>query len=135
MDNFYEVRQAGLCILLIVARPASARNTAAHGCAAMQTYVYETSMICHDRQVTEFRHEAFTVYIFPPSADNSSANKNAQGERYMKATGIVRRIDYPSQMTSSRWEKFCLALMELEQRAGFEVKASISCDKANSRSM
>ena len=53
----------------------------------------------------------------------------------MKATGIVRRIDDlgrvvipkeirrtlriregdPSQTTLSPWEKFCLALMELEQ--------------------
>ena len=59
----------------------------------------------------------------------------------MKATGIVRRIDDlgrvvipkeirrttriregdPSQMTLSPWVKFCLTLMELEQRAGFEV--------------
>ena len=27
----------------------------------------------------------------------------------------------PSQTTLSPWEKFCLALMELEQRTGFEV--------------
>ena len=59
----------------------------------------------------------------------------------MKATGIVRRIDDlgrvvipkeirrtmriregdPSQTTLSPWEKFCLPLMELEQRAGFQV--------------
>ena len=59
----------------------------------------------------------------------------------MKATGMVRRIDDlgrvvipkeirrtmriregdPSQTTLSPWEKFCLTLMELEQRTGFEV--------------
>ena len=57
----------------------------------------------------------------------------------MKATGIVRRIDDlgrvvipkeirrvlriregdPSQMILKQWEKFCLTLMELEQRTGF----------------
>ena len=56
----------------------------------------------------------------------------------MKATGIVRRIDDlgrvvipkeirrtmriregdPSLITLSPWEKFCLTLMELEQRTG-----------------
>ena len=55
----------------------------------------------------------------------------------MKATGIVRRIDDlgrvvipkeirrtmriregdPSQMTLSRWERFCLAVEELDRRA------------------
>ena len=59
----------------------------------------------------------------------------------MKATGIVRRIDDlgrivipkeirrnmriregdPSQTTLSRWEKFCLTLMELEQRTGLQL--------------
>lgn len=59
----------------------------------------------------------------------------------MKATGIVRRIDDlgrvvipkeirrtmriregdPSQTTLSPWEKFCLTLMELEQRTGLQV--------------
>ena len=59
----------------------------------------------------------------------------------MKATGIVRRIDDlgrvvipkeirrvlrirdgdPSQMTLPPWVKFCFALMELEQRAGWEL--------------
>ena len=56
----------------------------------------------------------------------------------MKATGIVRRIDDlgrvvipkeirrtmriregdPSQTTLSPWEKFCIAMMELEKRVG-----------------
>jgi len=56
----------------------------------------------------------------------------------MKATGIVRRIDDlgrvvipkeirrtlriregdPSQMTLTRWERFCGAMLELEQRLG-----------------
>ena len=59
----------------------------------------------------------------------------------MKATGIVRRIDDlgrvvipkeirrtmriregdPSQTTLAPWEKFCLTLMELEQRAAWEM--------------
>ena len=59
----------------------------------------------------------------------------------MKATGIVRRIDDlgrvvipkeirrtmrirdgdPSQTTLTRWEKFCLTLMELEQRTGLQL--------------
>ena len=59
----------------------------------------------------------------------------------MKATGIVRRIDDlgrvvipkeirrtmriregdPSQTTLSPWEKFCLTLMELEQRTGLQL--------------
>ena len=59
----------------------------------------------------------------------------------MKATGIVRRIDDlgrvvipkeirrtmriregdPSLTTLSPWEKFCLTLMELEQRTGLRV--------------
>ncbi len=59
----------------------------------------------------------------------------------MKATGIVRRIDDlgrvvipkeirrtmriregdPSLTTLSPWEKFCLTLMELEQRAAWEM--------------
>ena len=59
----------------------------------------------------------------------------------MKATGIVRRIDDlgrvvipkeirrvlriregdPSQMTLAPWEKFCLTLMALEQRAAWEM--------------
>ena len=59
----------------------------------------------------------------------------------MKATGIVRRIDDlgrvvipkeirrtmriregdPSQTTLIRWEKFCLTLMELEQRTGLQL--------------
>ena len=59
----------------------------------------------------------------------------------MKATGIVRRIDDlgrvvipkeirrtmriregdPSLTTLSPWEKFCLALMELEQRTAWEM--------------
>lgn len=59
----------------------------------------------------------------------------------MKATGIVRRIDDlgrvvipkeirrtmriregdPSLITLSPWEKFCLTLMELEQRAAWEM--------------
>ena len=59
----------------------------------------------------------------------------------MKATGIVRRIDDlgrvvipkeirrtmriregdPLQTTLSPWEKFCLTLMELEQRAAWEM--------------
>lgn len=59
----------------------------------------------------------------------------------MKATGIVRRIDDlgrvvipkeirrtmriregdPSPTTLSPWEKFCLTLMELEQRAAWEM--------------
>ena len=59
----------------------------------------------------------------------------------MKATGIVRRIDdlgrivipkeirrtlriregAPSLTTLSPWEKFCLTLMELEQRAAWEM--------------
>ena len=59
----------------------------------------------------------------------------------MKATGIVRRIDDlgrvvipkeirrvlriregdPSQTTLTRWEKFCLTLMELEQRTAWET--------------
>ena len=59
----------------------------------------------------------------------------------MKATGIVRRIDDlgrvvipkeirrtmriregdPSLTTLSPWEKFCLTLMELEQRASWEM--------------
>ena len=59
----------------------------------------------------------------------------------MKATGIVRRIDDlgrvvipkeirrtmriregdPSQTTLPPWEKFCLALMKLEQRTGSDV--------------
>ena len=59
----------------------------------------------------------------------------------MKATGIVRRIDDlgrvvipkeirrtmriregdPSLTTLSPWEKFCLTLMELEQRTGLQV--------------
>ena len=57
----------------------------------------------------------------------------------MKATGIVRRIDDlgrvvipkeirrtmriregdPSQTTLSPWEKFCLAMMQIDQRAAF----------------
>ena len=57
----------------------------------------------------------------------------------MKATGIVRRIDDlgrvvipkeirrtmriregdPSQTTLTRWEKFCLTMMQIEQRAAF----------------
>ena len=57
----------------------------------------------------------------------------------MKATGIVRRIDDlgrvvipkeirrtmriregdPSQTTLSPWESFCVAMMELEKRAGW----------------
>ena len=59
----------------------------------------------------------------------------------MKATGIVRRIDDlgrvvipkeirrtmriregdPSQTTLSLWERFCMALMKLEQRAAWEM--------------
>lgn len=59
----------------------------------------------------------------------------------MKATGIVRRIDDlgrvvipkeirrtmriregdPSLTSLSPWEKFCLTLMELEQRAAWEM--------------
>ena len=59
----------------------------------------------------------------------------------MKATGMVRRIDDlgrvvipkeirrtmriregdPLLTTLSPWEKFCLALMELEQRTGFQI--------------
>ena len=59
----------------------------------------------------------------------------------MKATGIVRRIDDlgrvvipkeirrtmriregdPSLTTLSPWEKFCLGLMELEQRTAWEM--------------
>ena len=59
----------------------------------------------------------------------------------MKATGIVRRIDDlgrvvipneirrtmriregdPLQAPLSPWEKFCLTLMELEQRAAWEM--------------
>ena len=59
----------------------------------------------------------------------------------MKATGMVRRIDDlgrvvipkeirrtmriregdPSQTTLSLWEKFCLTMMELEQRAAWEM--------------
>ena len=59
----------------------------------------------------------------------------------MKATGIVRRIDdlgrvvipkeirrtmriregHPSLTTLSPWEKFCLTLMELEQRTAWEM--------------
>lgn len=59
----------------------------------------------------------------------------------MKATGIVRRIDDlgrvvipkeirrtmriregdPSLITLSPWEKFCLALMEFEQRTALEI--------------
>lgn len=59
----------------------------------------------------------------------------------MKATGIVRRIDDlgrvvipkeirrtmriregdPLETTLSPWEKFCLTLMELEQRAAWEM--------------
>ena len=59
----------------------------------------------------------------------------------MKATGMVRRIDDlgrvvipkeirrtmriregdPSQTTLSPWGKFCLTLMELEQRAAWEI--------------
>ena len=59
----------------------------------------------------------------------------------MKATGIVRRIDDlgrvvipkeirrtmriregdPSLTTLSPWERFCLTLMELEQRAAWEM--------------
>ena len=66
----------------------------------------------------------------------------SKGEIYnMKATGIVRRIDDlgrvvipkeirrtmriregdPSQTTLSPWEKFFLTLMELEQRAAWEM--------------
>lgn len=57
----------------------------------------------------------------------------------MKATGIVRRIDDlgrvvipkeirrtmriregdPSQITLARWEKFCLAMMQIDQIAAF----------------
>ncbi len=57
----------------------------------------------------------------------------------MKATGIVRRIDDlgrvvipkeirrtmriregdPSQTTLTPWEKFCLAMMQIDQRAAF----------------
>ena len=57
----------------------------------------------------------------------------------MKATGIVRRIDDlgrvvipkeirrtmriregdPSLITLSPWEKFCLAMMQIDQRAAF----------------
>lgn len=33
------------------------------------------------------------MYNLPSGANNRNANKKAQGERYMKATGIVRRID------------------------------------------
>ena len=59
----------------------------------------------------------------------------------MKATGIVRRIDDlgrvvipkeirrtmriregdPSLTTLSPWEKYCLTIMELEQRTGLRV--------------
>lgn len=58
----------------------------------------------------------------------------------MKATGIVRRIDDlgrvvipkeirrtmriregdPSQMTLSRWEKFCFAMLDLSKRWGLD---------------
>ncbi len=58
----------------------------------------------------------------------------------MKATGIVRRIDDlgrvvipkeirrtmriregdPSQMTLPRWEKFCLAMLDLSRRWGLD---------------
>ena len=57
----------------------------------------------------------------------------------MKATGIVRRVDDlgrivipkeirrtlriregdPSQITLALWEKFCLAMMQIDQRAAF----------------
>ena len=62
------------------------------------------------------------------------------GNLYMKATGIVRRIDDlgrvvipkeirrtmriregdPLQMTLSRWEKFCFAMLDLSKRWGLD---------------
>ena len=63
-----------------------------------------------------------------------------KGSFYMKATGIVRRIDDlgrvvipkeirrtmriregdPSQMTLTRWERFCFAMLDLSRRWGLD---------------
>ena len=81
---------------------------------------------------------SFESHIFCIFADNRKENR-AKGEIYMKATGIVRRIDDlgrvvipkeirrtmriregdPSQITLARWERFCFAMLDLAKRQGW----------------
>ena len=66
-------------------------------------------------------------------------NKSIKGDLYMKATGIVRRIDDlgrvvipkeirrtmriregdPSQMTLAPWQRFSFAMLDLARRSGW----------------
>ena len=66
--------------------------------------------------------------------------RRRKGERYMKATGIVRRVDDlgrivipkeirrtlkiregdPSQTTLTGWEAFCFAMLDLSKRRGWK---------------
>jgi AbrB family looped-hinge helix DNA binding protein len=82
------------------------------------------------------------LHISPAYANNSfgtSTKRKALEEQFMKATGIVRRIDDlgrvvipkeirrtlriregdPSQITLAQWEKFCFAMDDLAKRNGW----------------
>jgi AbrB family looped-hinge helix DNA binding protein len=83
------------------------------------------------------------LHISPAYANNSfgtSTKRKALEEQFMKATGIVRRIDDlgrvvipkeirrtlriregdPSQITLARWERFCFAMGDLAKRQGWK---------------